>query len=505
MDSPSSDIPGGLLYRRQFLISTDPAHVVPGGRQLRVGGGFHVSAHPDLELTQVEIAGKSLTLLGFVLDPDDPAAGNEDILRRLLASGGSVEEILPALEPLGGRWVLVIHDGAKTGVVQDAGGQRQLYFTRHGADFVCASEVGILAEKLGLEMDRAAVDFIRSRRTDDYEIYWMPGNSSLFHGVSALLPNHWLALDTGAVRRFWPVGPLEPVAAEVALAECLRLLRGQIDSARRRFSLAVPMTAGWDSRLMLALCRDEAPDLYAFTLVYPNLPAGSRDVAIPAALLGKLGIPHHVLTYPKTIDADFRDIFRRNNVSANTAYCGDIQALHASYPPDRVCVTGDVAEVVKSFFFRTRPAESPVTAVELAEIAGIGSHPFAVAAFGRWLENAGDPPFALTDLFCWEQMAGRWQAKVRAEYDMVQESFSPLNNRRLLATMLALPAEWRQPPDFKLFAGLIQALWPDVLSEPINPPERLSRKRRLLNALKATGMLDLVPETALTRVKSLIR
>lgn len=505
MDSPPSDLPGGLLYRRQFLISADPAHVVPGGRQAAAGGGHHVSAHPDLELTRVENAGKSLTLLGFVLDPDDPAAGNEEILRRLLAGAGKVEEILPALESLGGRWVLVIHDGAKTGVVQDAGGQRQLYFTRHGAGLVCAAEVGIIAEKLGLEMDPTAVDFIRSRRTDDYEIYWMPGDTSLYAGVSALLPNHWLELETGAVRRFWPVGPLVPLAAETALVECLRLLRGQIDSARRRFSLAVPLTAGWDSRLMLSLCRDQAADLYAFTLAYPNLPVGSRDVAVPAALLGKLGIPHHIIPYPKSIDAAFRAIFRRNNASANSAYCGDIQALHGSYPADRVCVTGDVAEVVKCFFERKRAVDSPVTAEELAEIAGVGSHPFAVAALGRWLENAGDPPVALTDLFCWEQMAGRWQAKVRAEYDMVQESFSPLNNRRLLATMLALDTEWRRPPEFKLFSALIQALWPAVLCEPINPPERLSRKRRLLNVLKKTGVLDLVPQTTRTRVKSLIR
>ncbi len=501
MDSP----PEILLYRRQFLISTDPAHVLPGGRQVPAGGGYQVNAHPDLELTRVEDGAKSLTLLGFILDPDDPAAGNEEILRRLLASAGSIEEILPALEPLGGRWVLVIHDGAQTGVVQDAGGQRQLYFSRHDAGFVCAAEVGILANSLGLEMDPAAVDFIRSRRTDDFEIYWMPGDTSLYGGVSALLPNHWLALDTGVVRRFWPVGPLEPIDPQDALAECLRLLRGQIDSARRRFPLAVPMTAGWDSRLMLALCRDQAPDLYAFTLTYPNLPAGSRDVAVPAALLRKLGIPHHIIPYPKSIDAAFRAIFRRNNASANTAYCGDIQALHASYPADRVCVTGDVAEVVKCFFVRKRPPGSEITAEELAEIAGLGSHPFAVAAFGRWLENAGNPPVGLPDLFCWEQMAGRWQAKVRAEYDMVQESFSPLNNLRLLAIMLALPAEWRQPPEFKLFAALIEALWPDVLCEPINPQERLSRKRRLLNVLKKTGVLRLVPQTTRDRVKSFIR
>jgi len=496
-----------LLYRRQFVLSTQSIYALSNSRQVLIGGRYHLSAHRDLELTHIEQTGKSLTLLGFMLDPDRPGDTNEQILQRLSGIAWRADKLDDSLGALGGRWVLITYDGIETNVLQDATGQRQVYYTRGvGRETsMCASEPGFMAECLGLTMAADAVDFIRSRPTDDYEIYWLPGDTSLFAEIAALLPNHRLSLTNGTVHRFSPVQALEPMSHPQALAECVRLLRGQVDSARRRYPLAIPMTAGWDSRLILALNQEHAEDLYAFTLAYPQLPADSRDVVIPSRLLGKLGIAHHVILYPKSIDSGFKETFRRNNVSANTAYCGDIQALHVHYPGERVCVTGDAAEIVKCYYERSHPQSESVSAIELAEFSRLGRHPFVVQAFAKWLESAASPGIDLIDLFCWEQMAGRWQSKVRAEYDMVQESFSPLNNRRLLSILLSVDPQSRRAPDFRFILELIETLWPEVLSEPINPPERLSRSRQVLNVIKKTGMLKLVPESTKRKLKEIFR
>jgi hypothetical protein len=403
---------------------------------------------------------------------------------------------------------LIRHDPAGLHLLHDAVGQRQVYHARDpgGRGFVCASDAGIVARALDLEPSPEAVDFIRSRGESDFEIYWMPGDRSLFAGVSALLPNHSLSLPDGEVTRFWPQGPLEPAGPEdAATADCLRLLRGVVEAARKRFPLAVPMTAGWDSRLMLALCRADAADLYAFTLDYPNLPRQSRDVWVPQRLLAALGIPHHLIPYPGVVDADFKRIHRANLASANDAYCADAQALRGAYPDAKVCVTGDAAEVVKCFYKRSRPDSEPVTPEELAGLAGLGSHPFVRAAFADWLRDAGGAPVDLLDLFCGEQMAGRWQAQVRAEFDIVQESFAPLGNRRLLRRMLGFDRSQLESPDFRLFSRFIEELWPEVLAFPINPPEVRSRKRRALDALKKTGLHRLFPASARVRLKALLK
>jgi len=474
-----------LLFRRQFVLSSEAEHALPHSANVLVAGRYHVSAHNDLELTHVQHEGKSLTLLGFMLDPDRPEATDEQILHRLIERFTQCEDLVLATESLGGRWVLVVHDGGQTVVLHDACAQRQVFFTASDYDgpFMCASEPAVMAEKLGLEMDPEAVDFIRSRKVDDFEIYWMPGDTTLYAEITALLPNHLLSLHDRKPSRYWPQARPPEVDQESALHQSIGMLGGIMESAAHRFPLSIPMTAGWDSRLVLALNQSRASTLHTFTICYPGDSAKSSDIVVPQRLLEQLGMHHHLVPYPEAVDAGFKGLVRRNNASCNAAYSADIQALHECYPQDRVCVTGDVAEIVKRYFHGRRTHPGTVTAEELAKLSRFGPHPFARKALSRWLEDAARQPLDVLDLFCWEQMAGRWQGKVRSEFDIVQESFAPLNCRALLELMLGVDHRLRRTPRFEFFRLMIQRLWPETLMEPINPPEG-SLPRRVLSSLK---------------------
>jgi hypothetical protein len=474
-----------LLFRRQFVLTTDPALLFESGPRLRVGSEYHVSVHPDLELTQVGDETSSLTLLGFALDPEFPRDGNADILQRMAGSTDPHDAALRAAGKLGGRWVLIVHHGGRTVVLHDACAQRQVFFTAGDYDgpFMCASEPAVMAEKLGLEMDAEAVDFVRSRKVDDFEIYWMPGDTTLYAEINALLPNHLLCLQDRKPSRYWPQARPPEVDQEAALDQSIGMLGGIIESAAHRFPLSIPMTAGWDSRLVLALNRCRASTLHTYTLRYPGDSAKSRDIAVPRRLLGKLGVRHHLVPYPETVDLAFKALVRRNNASATVAYGADIQALHECYPQDHVCVTGDVAEIVKRYFHGTRLKPAKVTAEDLREFSRFPEHPFALKAISRWLDDAARQPLDVLDLFAWEQMAGRWQGKVRSEFDIAQESFAPLNCRALLGLILGIDPRLRRAPRFEFFRLLIKRLWPEVLGEPVNPPEG-SLPRRVLSGVK---------------------
>jgi hypothetical protein len=475
----------GLLFRRQFVLTSDPALLLGDCPQLRIGPGCHLSAHPDLELTHVGDEAASLTLLGFALDPEHPEDGNAEILHRLAASADLHAAAIRAAGKLGGRWVLIVHHSGQTVVLHDACAQRQVFFTAGDYDgpFMCASEPAVMAEKLGLDMNPEAVDFIRSRKVDDFEIYWMPGDTTLYAEITALLPNHLLSLHDRKPTRYWPQARPPELDQESALRESIGMLSGIMESAANRFPLSIPMTAGWDSRLVLALNRSRASTLHTFTIAYPGDSAKSRDIAVPQRLLDKLGMSHYLVPYPESVDAAFKGLVRRNNASCNAAYSADIQALHECHPQDRVCVTGDVAEIVKRYFHGASNHPGNVTAEKLAQLSRFGPHPFARKALSRWLEDAARQPLDVLDLFCWEQMAGRWQGKVRSEFDIVQESFAPLNCRALLELMLGVDHRLRRAPSFEFFRLIIQRLWPETLLEPINPPEG-SLPRRILSRLK---------------------
>ncbi len=503
---PSSLRP--LELRRLFLLAPDVCPEFTDARVVDVGRRWQLTHQADLQVHSCRIGERSLTLIGYLLDADRPDADDQTLLESLCTHPGPLEALLEASAHFGGRWALIADEGERTLTWNDATGQRPLYYHRSPEPsaagtpppVLLAGEPGLIARRLGLPMDPEAVDFVRSRGDSNYEVYWMPGDSTLYREVQALLPNHCLDLRSGRVWRWWPSAAVPSVDYDSALQRSEALLRGQMEAARRRWPLSISMTAGWDSRLMLALCRPAAADLHAFTLTYPHLASDSRDVRVPARLLTRLGLVHHVFKYPLTLHEGFKAVFRRNHPSAARGYCADAQALWEQYPQQRMCVNGDVAEIVKCHYRLPERSDEQLVAQDLADLLKMGHHPFALECLQRWLDGArrGRQPAALPllDLFCWEQMAGRWQATIRAEYDIVQDAFPPLNHRGLLLTMLGVDETRRSPPGFELFHDLIRRLWPETLSEPINPPERQSLKNRLIGLVGRTGVLRLIPPGA---------
>ena len=485
-----------LAFRRQFFLGSPGPELPAGWGRLTIDGHDDLLVHPDLEVCQASRGGKSVTLLGYMLDPHQPDADNRDIVDGLLARLEDAPAFWRETAELGGRWALVVHDGRHTVVLHDATGLRTVYYARPGGgyDAICASQPTLIAETLGLKVDEDASSFLAALGDDDCDVYWMPGDASPYADVACLLPNHYLDLRTGFAHRYWPDARLEPVPFGQGVAESQRLLRGLMASASRRQALAVSMTAGWDSRLMLALSRDLQQDLHCFTLVYPGS-EHTRDVRVPAALLERLDMAHHLVGFPERPSEAFRAAYQRNIAAGGRPYCRDAQALYEQYPAGRVCVTGDVAEIVKCYYQLDTGEPAPVTGRVLAALAGVPDHAFAVRAFDRWIADAGPTHVPLLDLFCWEQFVGRKQALIRSQYDIVHESLAPLNCRRLLETMLGIDAKRRCGPAYELFGRLVRELWAETLSVPVNPREGTRLKRVFKRTLDSLGFYGRVPES----------
>ncbi len=490
-----------LRHRRQFFLGPRFLDERPGWARLKVDPRLFLSVHPDLPVTRVEAGARSIVLLGFALDPERPDANDTEVLHSLLARSTTCDGIVEDSGRLGGRWAMIVDDGVDRILFHDAAGQRQVLHAIHPAtsSVVAASQTALVAAELQLSKDASAVDFVRARGGNEGSVYWMPGSRTTYREIRALLPNHLLDLTTGRVRRYWPRPGWSCPASADPRGETTRLLRGMLAAARRRFPLALPMTAGWDSRLMLALCRDVGPGLYCFTVLGPSTPPDDPDVTVPSRLLGSLGFPHHVLAYPDAIDAGLRAVFVESTDPARDTYCADIQALHSAFPGERVCVTGDVAEVVKRIYHSPRRRERAVSAEDLARLSQIGDFPFAIQAFQEWLDGALPEGIDLLDLFCWEQMAGRWQALVRAEYDTVQECVAPLNCRNVLLTMLDVDPRERRSPEYAFLRRILLDLWPDVLREPVNPRRPRTARQVVGGILRRLHLYDRIPPRLLGR------
>jgi len=433
----------------------------------------------------------TVTLVGYIIDPNCPEKSNTGVLNTIADFTDSVEWISHYLCSVSGRFVLVISTPNETLLFHDPCGFRTVYYTKYQGKIFIGSQPLIFKQVLPLEDGERLSSYIGSSYVKTQIEHWIPSGCSLFEEVYHLVPNHYLRLSTLEQIRYWPrwVFPQKPVSEVVA--EASDLLRRLMLAASNRFKLALPLTAGWDSRTILSASKSIANEMYFFTLQYRDLHPQSNDIKISAKLLHSLGLGHNVIDCGKAAPEAFREMYQRNAMPTHMDDWGQMAyAMVDAYPQDRVCVKGNCSEIARCFYYKdgTHP---PITSPDqiIALVNGWHTIPFIREQISTWYDQASEVAaeanMDILDLFYWEHRMGSWQAQGQLEWDIVQEAFTPFNHRGLLELMLSTPAKLRSAPDYPLYQMMLKVLWPEVLRQPVNPMTAKKRLTKLLRDITA--------------------
>jgi hypothetical protein len=408
-----------------------------------------------------------VALLGFLLDPEDPAASDQQIAERLLERSARPEDVLAEAARFAGRCVVVASSGDRRLLFQDAGGFRALcHATRPDGAVVCASEPRLAAELAGAELDPAARAFMDSPAFRAlWGRHWWPAPRTPFLGVRRLSPNSALDLQRGTAFRHWPSARLASLSVGEAAREGARLLRGILRAAARRYPLSLFVTAGWDSRLVLAAAREVADQLECISIHYPG--GETRDVEVASDLLQRLGVAHRIVHAAEKPSAAFGARYGEHAFLAHEPAAAIAEAVLPVLRGERVAMTGHLSEILKGYYTRPRILGSRLPAETLAALAAMQGSGYAETAFAEWLAGV-DPAGAVhpLDLFYWEQNAGSQHATWMLEWDLVwRDCLVPLDCRRLLELLLRVPYRHRRIGE--LHRRLMVELWPEVLQVPL--------------------------------------
>jgi hypothetical protein len=477
-----------LRYPNQFLLG--PAYVERPSEwyRMQVNGELRLMVHPSLGVCRAEADEKSLILIGYILDSRRPDADNAQIVSELLADLVRFDSFLEKTYRFGGRWIMIVNDGEGSYLFNDAAGHRQVFYTtvndHHG--LWCASQPRILAELTGCRISREASVFIDSYEFRKNAEYRWPGHGSPYDEIMHLLPNHYLDLGTGAGKRYWPSKPLPRKPLEEAAKTASATLKGLIEAAAQRFELAISLTAGLDSRVVLAASRNVVEKNRVMTVRQIDKPDDHVDVRVASQVTEMLGLDHDVIESSLMIDDEFLLCFKENAVLPHYRYAPDAYAIFKRYQRQRVAVTGSISEIGRLSFRSQlgKPESEPIDAYDLARLQKMGRHPYAVNAFEAWLSSLGDiHNIPLLDMFEWEQGHGNWLAMCHMEFDIAwKDLFAPFNCRDLLTLLLSVDPRHRKNADCKLYQTMINVLWPELLKIPINPGE--NKRRSIGSALK---------------------
>ena len=484
-----------LLYRRQFVLGPRAFHPTEQWKTFGVGGGLTLSTHPDLEVCTCEAGGALLVLIGCALDPTHPQRDSAQVLRAIADSGGTIAKVIEATESLSGRWVLLYRDSTDFVLFNDPCGLRQVYYHPGEAGLWCGSQPEIIAANAALRPDPDPLlnEFTGSHVFSDLEGSWA-GDRTPYAECFHLTPNHYLDMNSGKTVRYFPRQDLRAIRVEEAIPVAAALLKGTIKAASHRGPLTLPVTAGWDTRVLLAASRDLIGSIPCSVDKMGDLPDSHADIWVPKRLSAKLGFKFEVEDSREDPPEWFFELLRRNVTGARKG--PKVRNIYAKWRRgDKwTNLTGNVSEVCRSFYDkRGWMDQRNLKPDRLAGIFGYGKSRFAVQELTRWkaaLDCCRVGGFQILDMMYWEQRMGRWGCQFAAEQDVAIEEIAPFNNRRLLTTLLAVPAEYRTGPRYRVYDALIRHLWPQAMSEPLNPEPFVTKLKGHAGALAKRWLPD---------------
>lgn len=466
-----------FFRRRQFVLG--PCHVdYEGWNRLKVDDKYLLTVHPDLLTTVVEQQENKAIMLGYAIDPYQPALSEKDILQPIVRSPSSIVDVISGLEKLSGRFILIVKGREGLWLFHDAVALRQVHYCRDQQGAVwCASQAETLADKLGLDYDEEVLNYRNMPKyRESKNEFWLLNDRTPYRGIRNLLPNHYLDLRQAKAFRYWPVeGCIRSLSVDESIQLCTPILQNSIKAAAQRFDLWMGISAGGDSRKSLAAAKDLKGKINFFTTTPTQVSMVLNDIKIPARLLPQLGLTHHNLGLQFMSD-EFRKYYECSATWARDRKGHIAYTLLNHFGPEATVLNSNISEVAQRIYWLPK---SKINGEGLAVTSGL-NHPFAIEEFQKWLDAAQGACKASTmnimDLFFLEQRMGRWATAAFAEYDIAHETFNPYNNRHLHCLMLGIDEHYRRNRRWDVTIKHIKHMWPEVLREPINPPDRVSDK-----------------------------
>ena len=454
------------LLTSQYLLARVPGVVPDGWRRQALGEWVLVTA-PDLPaLPLADEVGKPLGwVVGHPVDPDAGAIVAGTI--RLSFAATSATDLMRALDEelhrLGGRWAALVVQPRPLALPDGYGSLPVLYAP---ALETVTSSPFLLARSEALPADSELVDVMRVYETG---LTFGLGTTPLA-GVELLAPNHGLDLRTWTAARVWPREPLEPIGLAEAVERVAASFEATIAAAVRLGNAHDGLTAGGDTRMIVACARAHVDRIDFFTVPFPDL-TGRTDARWAPRIARQFGLSHRVLPWqPPGSDEVKRFMYRTGCLVGERRgrLAGPTYALLGADGPYVSGVNGCIARGAD--WKRGDRADTVIPARDLPRRLYLPEHPELVRRAETW--HASRPAMHKLDMLTLLQIEGfdtAWGGQIAGAYvDAATVTLYPYGNRDVIEAFLRVP--WADRWDDRVRRGVIASRWPELLELPFNQP-----------------------------------
>jgi hypothetical protein len=434
--------------------------------EIRSNVGIHVGWLMGLALGSDGLALPSVWYLSF--DCDDVAAG---------------DRFEGELDSLGGRFAAVFLTARCNRFYLDASGSLAAVYCEEKQ--AIASSCNLIPQIEDLQENLVLIRALGLPQRDGCFQFRL----SPWLGITRLMPNHFLDLRDWTVKRHWPKSQiLDPTRdTEETVRDIAALIETFISGVTRLAPAQIPITAGYDSRVLLACSRPSLPSIRFYTTRLPDIGA-HMDCAYGRRIAKRFGLDYSVMPWREATSEEIETwLYCTGNcvVGRITRGVGSDEQLD----PARFTLLGLGGELGRGYYWL--PGDFPARPLSCDELLRRFHLPPLDLIFqeaSNWLDQLPTTDLLeRLDLYGIEQRLGCWAGPSMYGSRKARFVAYPLNSRRVYGKMLSLPQDYRRAK--RLPRDLIQLKWPELLEFPFNEPFGLLKleyqARRILTKVRA--------------------
>ena len=364
-----------------------------------------------------------------------PVSQNSDLFE------DSIESFISSLA---GRYAVLIITDKVTRVYIDPAGQMSVVFSPE--EMLVGSSLYVISD-----ISKPLIDLADKVNIPEVDSFY-PFGITPHEGVKRLQPNHFLDLKDFIERRHWPrPGELSTRSSkniESTVASIRKKLRRNILAVIDQHPVCMSLTAGRDSRMLLATVLDRVDEIQFFTMRLPDENA-RLDCRVAASLAKRFHLKHQILEWQEA-SAEELDTWQIRVGRSCAGRTWRAVRTRLQLDPERVFLPGAIGEMFRGDLWEDSHFSSKVISTEdLVVLVKKPNQPVISKAAAHWLRNLPlTNPLDVLDFFDLEQMFGGMSAPSHHGH-VNNPIITVLSDRHILAQAMELPADYRFQ---KLFA-----------------------------------------------------
>ncbi|WP_226910229.1 hypothetical protein [Marinilactibacillus psychrotolerans] len=406
----------------------------------------------------------SVVLIGDVIDCRDPNKTPENILNEIIELN-SLEKLLEYAKYLLGRYVLLNYkNSGKIEVLPDANCTVPINYYKDDKTFVVSSSTFIISDIFDLPISKESLK-IKSKADNQHPL---PYNKTMFDDIKVIIPNHYLKLDSMEMIRFYPNQNIKENSFDFVLNETIKIMDKVIAKVAKDHKLSIPITAGIDSRTILALFKDHSGRIPLYTF-YNKGEMDSWDIKVPKTIATKFGLTHYTFERVPISSKKVDKLKVLLGYQENERILENAYTLSQSELSEHSFLSGDIIPIVKSNFGKNLPENFATLSYFITKTHNYSrENKYYISEWMRDVENHYN--VSKFDLFFWEYRTGRWFPKNADNYDVFSDPFYLFNCRYLIELWISISREDRMNKSFH--KEIIKSKWPELLEISVNPGKK---------------------------------